>query len=137
MHDFYKHHDAKTFQQRLFRAEYFPKNGQLDPASSKVFTAQDAKWALVRNQGKLVAIEDIVGEIALEGALAYPWVVYCVVAGEVWSETAQQYFLMLLEGINQFPGFTTEVQGVYLEKEQNTIRAYSYVLDKAALEVDN
>lgn len=26
---------------------------------------------------------------------------------------------------------------VYLEKEQNIIRAYSYVLDKAALEVDN
>lgn len=137
MHDFYKRNDAKTYQQRLFRAEYFPKNGQLDPASSKVFTAQDAKWALVRNQGKLVAIEDIVGEIALEGALAYPPGVYCVVAGEVWSETAQQYFLMLLEGINQFPGFTTEVQGVYLEKEQDIIRAYGYVLDKAALEVDN
>ena len=44
---------------------------------------------------------------------------------------------MLLEGINQFPGFTTEVQGFYLEKEQDIIRAYGYVLDKAALEVDS
>lgn len=138
MHDFYKLHDAKTFQKRLFRSEYFPKNGFKDSIvfsenkTSQVFTAQDAKWALVRNQAKLVPLDKIVGEIALEGALPYPPGVFCVVPGEVWSETAQQYFLMLQDGINLFPGFATEIQGVYLEKEDGKVKAYGYVLDKQA-----
>ena len=101
-----------------------------DSLPTRVMTAQDAKWALVRNNAKLVPLENIVGEIALEGALPYPPGVFCVVPGEVWSETAQKYFTILQDGINQFPGFAPEIQGVYLEKENGRVKAYGYVLDK-------
>lgn len=151
MHDFYKNSDAKTYQKRLFRSEFLPERGLVSDAASndaleevalgledtkqaslptRVMTAQDAKWALVRNNAKLVPLENIVGEIALEGALPYPPGVFCVVPGEVWSETAQKYFTILQDGINQFPGFAPEIQGVYLEKEDGLVKAYGYVLDK-------
>lgn len=38
------------------------------------------------------------------------------------------YFLALEEGINQLPGFTPELQGVYLRQEEGRTRAYGYVL---------
>lgn len=151
MHDFYKNNDAKNYQKKLFRAEFFPERAiiseeikgsalgeaaaALDGTSSskkskRVFTPQEAKWALVRNEAKLVSLKDIVGEIALEGALPYPPGVYCVAPGERWSEVAQRYFLILQDGINQFPGFAPEIQGVYLERENGQVQAYGYVLDR-------
>lgn len=151
MHDFYKANDAKNYQKKLFRTASMPERGTISVntnydaldeaaatvegtrsygASKRVFTPQEAKWALVRNEAKLVALENIVGEIALEGALPYPPGVFCVVPGERWSETAQRYFLILQDGINEFPGFAPEIQGVYLEKENGRVKAYGYVLDR-------
>ncbi|WP_027623154.1 ornithine decarboxylase [Clostridium lundense] len=121
MHDFYKNNDAKTCQKKLFRADSIPERSM---------TAQEANWALKRNNAKLVSLENIVGEVALEGALPYPPGVFCVVPGEKWNEVAQKYFLILQDGINQFPGFAPEIQGVYLEKENGHVKAYGYVLDK-------
>lgn len=133
MHDFYKNSDAKTYQKKLFRSEYLPERGMVYDKNSttpRVMTAQDAKWALVRNNAKLVPLENIVGEIALEGALPYPPGVFCVVPGEVWSETAKIYFTILQDGINQFPGFAPEIQGVYLEEQEDgKVKSFGYVLD--------
>jgi ornithine decarboxylase len=151
MHDFYKKNDAKNYQKKLFRAEYLPKPamilekfnfGALGEAAAtlqetiesslpvRAMTPQEANWELVKNNAKLVALEDIVGEVALEGALPYPPGIFCVVPGEVWNEVAQKYFLILQEGINEFPGFAPEIQGVYLEKENGRVKAYGYVLDR-------
>lgn len=151
MHDFYKNNDAKNYQKKLFRAEFFPERAMiaekanvdvLDEAaaglegtssnrvSMRAFTPQEARWSLVRNEARLVALEDIVGKIALEGALPYPPGVFCVVPGERWSKVAQKYFLILQDGINKFPGFAPEIQGVYLEKENGQVKAYGYVLDE-------
>ena len=121
MHDFYKKNDAKTYQKLLFRKDYFPEY---------VINPNEASIELKRNNAKLVPLSDIVGEIALEGALPYPPGVFCVVPGERWNNVAQKYFSILEEGINRFPGFAPEIQGVYLEKEDGKIRAYGYVLDK-------
>ena len=121
MHDFYKKNDAKTYQKLLFRKEYLPEY---------VINPNEASIELKRNNAKLVPLSDIVGEIALEGALPYPPGVFCVVPGERWNNVAQKYFSILEEGINRFPGFAPEIQGVYLEKEDGKIRAYGYVLDK-------
>lgn len=120
MHDFYREQDAATYQKKLFRSEYFPE---------RAVTPQDANWELVRNKARLVKIDDIVGEIALEGALPYPPGIYCVVPGERWNQIAQKYFQILEESINRFPGFALEIQGVYLEKEGGILKAYGYVLD--------
>lgn len=121
MHDFYKNNDAKTYQQKLFRADSFPE---------QVISAQEANWELVRNNCKLVLLEDIVGEVALEGALPYPPGIFCVAPGERWNKVAQKYFLILKDGINRFPGFSPEIQGVYLERENGIINAYGYVWQK-------
>ncbi|MFR3522257.1 MAG: ornithine decarboxylase [Clostridia bacterium] len=121
MHDFYKKNDAKTYQKLLFRKDYLPEY---------VINPNEASIELKRNNAKLVPLSDIVGEIALEGALPYPPGVFCVVPGERWKNVAQKYFSILEEGINRFPGFAPEIQGVYLEKEDGKIRAYGYVLDK-------
>nr|WP_307775291.1 ornithine decarboxylase [uncultured Cetobacterium sp.] len=121
MHDFYKTNNAKTYQKNLFRASHFPE---------VAMNPNEANMEFVRNNAKLVPLTDIVGEVALEGALPYPPGVFCVVPGEKWNETAQKYFLTLQEGINNFPGFSPEIQGVYLEEEDGKVRAYGYVLDK-------
>lgn len=44
--------------------------------------SQLAYYELIRNNAKLVNLDEIVGEIALEGALPYPPGIYCVVPGE-------------------------------------------------------
>ena len=121
MHDFYKKNDAKTYQKLLFRRDSLPEY---------VMNPNEANIELKRNNAKLVPLSDIVGEIALEGALPYPPGVFCVVPGERWNNVAQKYFSILEEGINNFPGFAPEIQGVYLEKEDGKVRAYGYVLDK-------
>ncbi|WP_300385078.1 ornithine decarboxylase [Clostridium sp.] len=121
MHDFYKDNDVKTYQKNLFRKETMPEFG---------ITPQQANVELKRNNTKLVPLENILGEIALEGSLPYPPGVFCVVPGEKWSESAQKYFLILEKGINYFPGFSPEIQGVYLEETKGEIKAYGYVLDK-------
>ena len=91
---------------------------------------REANIELVRNNAKLVPLKNIVGKVALQGALPYPPGVFCVVPGEIWNEIAQKYFLILEEGINIFPGFSPEIQGVYLEEENGVTKAYGYVLDK-------
>ena len=121
MHDFYKKNDAKTYQKLIFRRDSLPEY---------VMNPNEANVELKRNNAKLVPLSDIVGEIALEGALPYPPGVFCVVPGERWNTVAQKYFSILEEGINKFPGFAPEIQGVYLEKEDGKVRAYGYVLDK-------
>ena len=120
MHDFYKDNNAKQYQKQLFRRETLPEIAM---------SAYDAREALVKNDAKLVAVDEILGEIALQGALPYPPGILCVVPGERWTETVQKYFLILQDGINNFPGFAPEIHGVYLEQEGDKVRAYGYVYD--------
>ena len=119
MHDFYREHDVKTLQKRLFRRDYFPEARM---------TPQEAHYAFIRNECELVPLSEIRGRVALEGALPYPPGILCVVPGEVWNETAQAYFLTLEEGINRFPGFAPEIQGVYLEEHNGRIIGLGNVL---------
>ncbi len=108
MHDLYVSRNVKQLQKDLFRKATLPEY---------VLNPHDANIELVRNKVELVPLTDIVGRVAAEGALPYPPGVLCVVPGEKWSTTAQQYFLALEEGINTLPGFAPEIQGVYLQKD--------------------
>ncbi|QPB41593.1 ornithine decarboxylase SpeF [Rodentibacter haemolyticus] len=122
MHDLYVSRNVKQLQKDLFRKATLPEYA-MNP--------RDANIELIRNNVELVSLTDIVGRIAAEGALPYPPGVLCVVPGERWSTTAQQYFLALEEGINTLPGFAPEIQGVYLQKDPDgRIRAYGYVLNE-------
>ena len=122
MHDFYKERNVSELQKKLFLHEYLPEY---------VKTPQEANFDFVRGQGELVPLAEAVGRMALEGALPYPPGVLCVQPGERWSETARDYFLALEEGINKLPGFTPEIQGVYITtQEDGTKKAFGYVLKK-------
>jgi len=110
MHDLYVSHDVKDLQRAMFRAACFP---------AVATNPQDAHHAYIRGEVELVAIADAAGRVAAEGALPYPPGVLCVVPGEVWGGAVQRYFLALEAGINLLPGFSPELQGVYIEEENN------------------
>lgn len=118
MHDMYKAADVKTLQKRMFRKEFFP---------TVAMGVQDAHQEYMRGNCELVALKDIPGRTAMEGALPYPPGVLVVCPGEVWSVTAANYFLALEEGINKLPGFAPELQGVYLEERDGWTTALGYV----------
>lgn len=122
MHDYYKKNEVKTLQKDLFRKEHFPEF---------VFSPQEGQQKYIKGEDvDYVSLEDINGRVALEGALPYPPGVICVGPGEKWNEIAQKYFLTLLEGINLFPGFSPEIQGVYLEEHEGKITGHAYVTKK-------
>lgn len=123
IHDFYKNSDAKKYQKELFLEKYFPQ---------QVMTPQEASDHFFRSEMKLVSLDDIEGEVALEGALPYPPGIFCVVPGERWEKAAITYFKILVDGINKFPGFSPEIQGVYFKHENGEVKAYAYVYDKNA-----
>jgi ornithine decarboxylase len=124
MHDFYKERDIKQLQKVMFREEHFPAVACAPNLANDEFT---------RGNVELVAIRDIVGRIAGEGALPYPPGILCVVPGEIWGVEQRDYFLALEECLNLLPGFATELQGVHLlEESDGHIRASGYVLSKQA-----
>lgn len=120
MHDLYVRHDVKQLQKDMFRKEYFPY---------VAMNPQDANSEFIRGHAELVRLSEIEGRVAAEGALPYPPGVLCVVPGEVWSGAVLKYFLALEEGINQLPGFAPELQGVYIQLDDDGLKhAYGYVM---------
>lgn len=92
---------------------------------------QAANYELVRGNCELIPLSEARGRIALEGALPYPPGVITCVPGEVWEGVVLDYFLALEEGVNRLPGFTPELQGVYIEKDPDgRRRIYGYVLTR-------
>ena len=110
MHDLYVSFAVKDLQKAMFRADCFPPIA-VNP--------QDAHQAYIRGDVELVPVAEAEGRIAAEGALPYPPGVLCVVPGEVWGGAVQHYFLALEAGINQLPGFSPELQGVYIAEESS------------------
>lgn len=126
MHNFYKAHNVKELQKQMFRQANFPDRKLLP---------QTAHYEFIRGHAELVPIEKVQGRIAVEGALPYPPGVLCIIPGEVWGKAVWQYFLALEEGINRFPGFAPELQGVYIQRDDDgRQRAYGYVLTKEKAE---
>lgn len=120
MHDIYLSFDAKQLQRDMFRREFLPRIA-MNP--------QEAHMAFVRGDIEWLPLAKAEGRIAAEGALPYPPGVLCVVPGEVWGGAAQRYFLALEEGLNLLPGFTPELQGVYIVTEAcGTKRLYGHMI---------
>ncbi len=122
MHDFYRSHNVKQLQRDMFRREHFPK---------KALNPQLAQIEYIRGNAEWLPLAEAKGRIAAEGALPYPPGVLCVAPGEVWDGPVHMYFMALEEGINRLPGFTPELQGVYLKYENGRTRTYCYVLKSA------
>jgi ornithine decarboxylase len=123
MHDFYRQRNVKQLQKVMFRESHFPRVACQPNLANDEFT---------RGNVDFVALREIEGRVAAEGALPYPPGILCVVPGEVWGAEQCAYFLALEEGINLMPGFAPELQGVHLsETADGQIRAYGYVLHPA------
>ena len=121
MHDFYKERKVNVLQKHLFLKNYFPIYSM---------SPQEANYELVRGHGELIDLAEAEGRVALEGGVPYPPGVPCIQPGEKWSKTAIAYFMALAEVFN-FPGFTPELQGVYMERAADgKFHVYAQVLKK-------
>ncbi len=122
LHGFYKEYDLKRLQKAMFRKDQLPRRAMLPQA---------ANYELVRGYGELKPLSEAREYIALEGALPYPPGVITCVPGEIWEGVVLDYFLALEEGLNRLPGFTPELQGVYIRKDSDgRKRIYAYVLSE-------
>ncbi|WP_278898430.1 putative ornithine decarboxylase [Lactobacillus gallinarum] len=120
MHEYYKENKTFVLQQELF-AKPNMQNYQMTPA--------EADQLFKKDQTELVDLEDVMGRTAAEGALPYPPGVFIVAPGEKWGEIDQKYFEVLAHAIEKFPGFVPEIQGVYLEpQEDGSIKVQAEVI---------
>lgn len=110
MHSYYSSRQTWHLQRDLFIKKTFNDYEMLP---------YDADLAFMRNEGELVDLDDIIGRIALEGALPYPPGVFIVAPGERWQQLDVDYFRLLMGAMDEFPGFDPEIQGIYLEKDEN------------------
>ena len=122
MHGFFREHDPSRLQQQ-FRPEHLPE---------MVMPPYDAVQLMVRDQVELLPIDCIAGRVAANLMLVYPPGIATVVPGERLGGRAQpmlDYLMMFERAANQFPGFESEVQGVYRRTEADgSIRLYTFVL---------
>lgn len=120
MHDLYVSFNVKELQKAMFRQHSLPQ---------VAMNPQDAHSEFIRGNVELIALSQAEGRIAAEGALPYPPGVLCVVPGERWGGAVQRYFLALEEGVNLLPGFSPELQGVYIQTDADGIkRLYGNVI---------
>jgi ornithine decarboxylase len=120
LHDFYRSHNLSTLQREMFRKEHFPK---------MAMKPQEAHYEFMRDNVEMIELRQARGRIAVEGALPYPPGILCVVPGEIWDGPVLDYFLALEELSNSFPGFESELQGVYMVKQPDGTRHVNgYVL---------
>lgn len=110
MHEYYQENQTFTLQQELF-AKKGMQDYQMTPA--------EADQLFKRGDTELVDLENVVGRIAAEGALPYPPGVFIVAPGEKWGMIDQKYFEVLAHAIEKFPGFVPEIQGIYLDQDNN------------------
>ena len=76
MHAYYSEHQIYHLQQELFLKETL---------EDYPLTPYEADQCFMRNEGQLISLDELVGKIALEGALPYPPGVFIVAPGEKWQ----------------------------------------------------
>ncbi|WP_335904886.1 Orn/Lys/Arg decarboxylase N-terminal domain-containing protein [Acidisphaera sp. L21] len=123
MHRFYREADVSRMQRQQFQAEHLPE---------LVMTPQDAARMLTRNKVDYVPIGETRGRIAATLMLVYPPGIATVIPGErIGRQSAPMidYLQAFERAENTFPGLSTEIQGVYREKQPDgTVRFYTYVV---------
>ena len=122
MHAFYRTARMSSLQAAQFRAEHLPEMAMLP---------HEATRELVRNNVDYVTLDEVGDRIAATLWLVYPPGIATIVPGERITETARpmvDYLKAFEQSANLFPGFDTEVQGLYREVEDGRMRFYTYVV---------
>ncbi len=123
MHAFFRAHDVSGLQKAQFAAGHLPHIAM---------TPHEAQRQLVRNNVDYVPLEELEGRIATTLFVVYPPGIATIVPGERLDERARpmlDYLRMFQKSANAFPGFESEIQGLYREvDETGAIRFYTYVV---------
>jgi ornithine decarboxylase len=123
MHAFFRSADVSALQKAQFTAAHLP-----EPAMAP----NEASRELVRNNVDYLPIDEIGGRIAATLFVVYPPGIATIVPGERLNERARpmiEYLKVFERSSNVFPGFDTEVQGLYRERDAaGTVRFYTYVV---------
>jgi ornithine decarboxylase len=123
MHGFYRKAGVSTMQKQQFQVEHLPE---------LVMTPQDAARMLTRNKVDYLPIDEIRGRVAATLMLVYPPGIATVIPGErIGRQSAPMidYLQSFEQAENAFPGLSTEIQGVYREKQPDgRVRFYTYVV---------
>jgi ornithine decarboxylase len=122
MHAFYRDEGTSDLQRRQFRPEHFP---------TLALSPHEAVRRLVKNDVDYLPIDELSGRIATTLWVVYPPGIATIVPGERLDERAQpmiDYLKVFERGANLFPGFESEIQGVYREKQPDgATRFFTYV----------
>lgn len=123
MHSFFRSCGVSALQQAQFAAEHLP-----EPA----MTPYEAGRELVRNNVDYLPIDEIEGRIAATLFVVYPPGIATIVPGERLGPKARpmiDYLKTFERSSNLFPGFDTEIQGLYREVDAaGNTRFYTYVV---------
>ncbi len=123
IHNIYKDHNAKTLQQNMFKKEHFPE---------MAITPMEAQNKLIAGEVDYVPLTEAHGRIAATLALVYPPGIGVIIPGERYDEKAKpmmDYFALFEKTNPYFPGFENEIQGAYLDTdEEGNERYYTYVV---------
>ena len=122
MHRLYAEANTSRMQREQFREAHFP------PVALSVKAAMQK---LVRNEVDYLPIGDMHDRVATTLWVVYPPGIAAIVPGERLTARARpmvDYLLTFERAFNAFPGFETEVQGVFRETDADgRMRFYSYV----------
>jgi ornithine decarboxylase len=123
MHDFFRAANVSALQKAQFTAAHLP-----EPA----MTPHEAGRQLKRNNVDYLPIDEIEGRIAATLFVVYPPGIATIVPGERLGERARpmiDYLKVFERSSNLFPGFETEVQGIYRERDAaGAVRFHTYVV---------
>jgi ornithine decarboxylase/arginine decarboxylase len=123
MHAFYRSAGISRLQSAQFTERHFPE---------MAMAPNEAVRALVKNKVDYVPLEETAGRIAATLWLVYPPGIATIIPGERLGEEAKpmvDYLKAFELACNRFPGFESEVQGLYRETDADgRIRFYTYVV---------
>jgi ornithine decarboxylase len=123
MHGFFRSHNVSALQKAQFTSEHLP-----DPAMAPCEAARH----LVRNNVDYLPIDEIEGRVAVTLFVVYPPGIATIVPGERLGAKARpmiDYLKAFERSSNLFPGFESEIQGVYRETDAaRNIRFHTYVV---------
>jgi ornithine decarboxylase/arginine decarboxylase len=123
MHGFFRDAGVSGLQRAQFQAEHLPE---------MAMTPREAARHLVRNTVDYVPLDALEGRIATTLFVVYPPGIATVVPGERLGPRARpmiDYLKTFERAANLFPGFESEIQGLYREvDEKGAIRFMTYVV---------
>ena len=123
MHAFFREADVSALQKAQFEAGHLPE---------MVMTPREASRHLVRNNVDYLPLDALEGRIATTLFVVYPPGIATIVPGERLCARARpmiDYLKTFERGANVFPGFESEIQGLYREIDASgVIRFFTYVV---------